>query len=60
MTEGSLDAALATPQGEPLRKLAEHLNEAREHFAEVRVLLRSPSIPSTASAQAKLGGPGGL
>lgn len=32
---GSLDAALATPQGEALRKIADHLNEARERVAEV-------------------------
>ncbi len=32
---GSLDAALATPQGEALRKLADRLNEVKEHFAEV-------------------------
>jgi capsular exopolysaccharide synthesis family protein len=32
---GSLEAALATPQGEPLRKLAEHLSSARERFAEI-------------------------
>ncbi len=33
---GSLEAALAAPQGETLRKLVEHLNETREHFAEVK------------------------
>ena len=33
---GSLEAALAAPQGEALRKLAEHRNEAAEHFAEVK------------------------
>jgi len=33
--DGALEAALATPQGESLRKLAEHLNETRERFAEV-------------------------
>ena len=31
---GSLQAALASPQGETLRKLSERLQEAREHFAE--------------------------
>jgi succinoglycan biosynthesis transport protein ExoP len=31
---GTLEAALATPQGEALRRLAEHVNEARERFAE--------------------------
>jgi succinoglycan biosynthesis transport protein ExoP len=34
--DGSMEAALATAQGESLRKLAEHLNEAREHFVEVK------------------------
>lgn len=33
---GSMEAALAAPQGEALRKLAEHRNEAAEHFAEVK------------------------
>ena len=33
---GSLEAALASPQGEALRKLADHVEEAREHFADVR------------------------
>lgn len=33
---GGLEAALATPQGESLRRLVEHRNEAREHFAEVQ------------------------
>ncbi len=33
---GSLEAALAAPQGEALRKLAEHRNEAAERFAEVK------------------------
>ena len=33
---GSIEAALATAQGEPLRKLAEHRSEALEHFAEVK------------------------
>lgn len=32
---GSLEAALASPQGEALRKLVEHSQEAREHFADV-------------------------
>jgi len=32
---GSLEAALASPQGEALRKLAERLQEAREHFSDV-------------------------
>jgi len=33
---GSLEAALAAPQGEALRKLAEHRNESAEHFVEVK------------------------
>jgi succinoglycan biosynthesis transport protein ExoP len=33
---GSFDAALAAPQGEALRKLAEHRDEAAELFAEVK------------------------
>jgi capsular exopolysaccharide synthesis family protein len=36
VTAGSLEAALAAPQGEELRRLTEHLNEARERFAEVQ------------------------
>jgi len=32
---GSFEAALASPQGEALRKLVEHSQEAREHFADV-------------------------
>jgi polysaccharide biosynthesis transport protein len=32
---GSLEAALASPQGEALRKLEEHSEEARERFADV-------------------------
>ncbi len=33
---GSMEAALAAAQGEGLRRLVEHLNDAREHFAEVK------------------------
>lgn len=33
---GSLEAALASAQGESLRKLAEHLNDAQEKFAVVK------------------------
>ncbi|HEY2842633.1 MAG TPA: GNVR domain-containing protein, partial [Bryobacteraceae bacterium] len=32
---GTFEAALAAPQGEALRKLTDHLQEAREHFADV-------------------------
>lgn len=51
--EGSLDAALATPQGEPLRKLAERLNEARENLAGVESFYGSRH-PEYRRAQAKL------
>ncbi len=33
---GLPEALLATPQGESMRKLIEHANETREHFAEVK------------------------
>lgn len=36
VTAGSLEAALAAPQGDGLRRLMEHRNEARERLAEVR------------------------
>jgi polysaccharide biosynthesis transport protein len=50
---GSLDAALATGQGEALRKLDEHRNEAREHFAEVASYYGA-NHPEYRKAQAKL------
>jgi succinoglycan biosynthesis transport protein ExoP len=50
---GSLDAALATPQGESLRKLADHLNDAEEHFAEVKSYYGA-NHPEYRKAQAKL------
>jgi succinoglycan biosynthesis transport protein ExoP len=50
---GSLDAALATPQGDSLRKLADHLNEAEEHFAEVKSYYGA-NHPEYRKAQAKL------
>ena len=53
VTAGSLDAALATPQGESLRKLAEHLNEARENLAEVESFYGA-NHPEYRQAQAKL------
>lgn len=34
--EDSLEAALATPQGDSLRKLVEHRGEMLEHFAEIK------------------------
>ncbi len=33
---GSIEAALATAQGDSLRRLVEHLNDAREHFVDVK------------------------
>jgi succinoglycan biosynthesis transport protein ExoP len=50
---GSLEAALATAQGEALRKLDEHRNEAREHFAEVASYYGT-NHPEYRKAQAKL------
>lgn len=50
---GSLDAALAAPQGEPLRKLAEHVDDAREHVAEVQSFY-GVKHPEYARAQARL------
>ncbi len=37
---GSLDAALAAPQGEPLRKLAEHVERSSRTFCRGAVVLR--------------------
>ncbi len=34
--DGSREAALATPQGDALRKLTEHLNDAKEHFVDIQ------------------------
>jgi succinoglycan biosynthesis transport protein ExoP len=51
--DGSLDAALATPLGEPLRKLAEHVNDARENLAGVESFYGSKH-PEYRRAQAKL------
>ena len=50
---GSLDAALAAPQGEALRKLAEHRDEASELFAEVRSRYGA-NHPEYRKAQAQL------
>jgi succinoglycan biosynthesis transport protein ExoP len=50
---GSLDAALAAPQGEPLRKLAEHVNDTREHLADVESFYGAKH-PEYARARAKL------
>ncbi len=50
---GSFDAALAAPQGEALRKLAEHRDEAAELFAEIRTRYGA-SHPEYRKAQAQL------
>jgi capsular exopolysaccharide synthesis family protein len=50
---GSLDAAMAAPQGEGLRKLADDLNQAREKLAEVRSFYGS-NHPEYRKAQARL------
>ncbi|HEY1759024.1 MAG TPA: polysaccharide biosynthesis tyrosine autokinase [Bryobacteraceae bacterium] len=51
--DGSVDAELAAPQGEPLRKLAEHVDEAREHLADVESFYGAKH-PEYRRAQAKL------
>jgi len=50
---GSFEAALASPQGDALRKLAEHLQEAREHFADVSAYYGS-NHPEYRRAKAQL------
>ncbi|HEY4364077.1 MAG TPA: polysaccharide biosynthesis tyrosine autokinase [Bryobacteraceae bacterium] len=50
---GSIEAALATPQGEDLRKAAEHRNEARERLAEVESFYGAKH-PEYKKAKAKL------
>ncbi len=50
---GSFDAALAAPQGEALRKLAEHRDEAAELFAQVRSRYGA-NHPEYRKAQAQL------
>lgn len=37
LSTGSMEAALASAQGESLRKLTEHLNETQERFAQVKL-----------------------
>ena len=51
---GSLEAALAAPQGEALRKLAEHLNGTREAFAGVSSFY-GENHPEYRRAEAALG-----
>ena len=53
VSEGSPEAALATPQGEALRKLAERVNEARERVAEARAFYGA-NHPEFRRAQATL------
>ncbi len=53
VSDGSMQAALATPQGEALRKLTEHYHEAREHFVEIKSRY-GPNHPEYRTAQAKL------
>jgi polysaccharide biosynthesis transport protein len=50
---GSVDAALTAVQGEPLRKLAERQNEAREHFADIQSYY-GPNHPEFRRAEAAL------
>jgi succinoglycan biosynthesis transport protein ExoP len=50
---GSIESVLATPQGDALRKLDEHRNEAREHLAEVGSYY-GVNHPEYRKAQAKL------
>jgi succinoglycan biosynthesis transport protein ExoP len=53
VNSGGMEAALATPQGESLRKLMDHRNEALEHFAEVRSHY-GPNHPEYRKAQAQM------
>ncbi|MGA3187356.1 MAG: polysaccharide biosynthesis tyrosine autokinase [Bryobacteraceae bacterium] len=50
---GSLEAALATAQGDGLRRLVEHLNDAREHFVEVKTHFGA-NHPEYRKAEAKV------
>jgi capsular exopolysaccharide synthesis family protein len=50
---GSAEAALATAQGDGLRRLVEHLNEAREHFVEVKTHFGA-NHPEYRKAEAKV------
>jgi succinoglycan biosynthesis transport protein ExoP len=53
VSTGSLEAALATAQGDALRKLVDHRNDAREHFAEVKAHF-GVNHPEYRKAQAQL------
>jgi len=50
---GSMEAALATSQGDTLRKLREHYDDAKEHFAEIHSHYGA-NHPEYRKAQAKL------
>jgi capsular exopolysaccharide synthesis family protein len=50
---GAIEAAMAAAQGDGLRRLVEHLNDAREHFVEVKTHFGS-SHPEYKKAEAKL------
>jgi len=50
---GSIEAALAAAQGDGLRRLMEHLNDAREHFVEVRTHFGA-NHPEYRKAEAKV------
>ncbi len=51
--DGSMEAALASSQGDALRQLAEHVEEAREHFADVAAYYGS-NHPEYRRAKAQL------
>ncbi|MEQ1946413.1 MAG: polysaccharide biosynthesis tyrosine autokinase [Bryobacteraceae bacterium] len=53
VSSGSLESALATPQGDGLRRLIDHRNDAREHFAEVSAHF-GENHPEYRKAQAQL------
>jgi len=50
---GSIEAALAAAQGDGLRRLVEHLNEAREHFVEIKSHF-GPNHPEYRKAEARV------
>src|SRR5580692_7047039 len=50
---GSIEAALAAAQGDGLRRLVEHLNDAREHFVEVKTHF-GENHPEYKKAEAKV------
>jgi capsular exopolysaccharide synthesis family protein len=50
---GSIEAALATAQGDSLRRLVEHMNDAREHFVEVKTHFGA-NHPEYKKAEAKV------